>query len=77
VFPKYLPGGNVPSHISVPRGVHGMKTAVGIILAAVLAAGIGAVGSVVTLNSVVASVDKAANNANQANLGTPAGYGQR
>jgi len=54
-----------------------MKTAVGIILAAVLAAGVGAVGAVFTANSLVATVDKAATNADQADLGAPSDYGAR
>lgn len=51
-----------------------MKTAVGIVLAAVLAAGVGVLGAVLTANIAVASVDKAADNADTANLGTPDGY---
>jgi hypothetical protein len=54
-----------------------MKTAVGVILAAVLAAGAGVLGAVVTANSAVASVDKAADDATTADLGEPAGYGAR
>lgn len=54
-----------------------MKTAVGIVLAAVLAAGVGVVGAVVTANIAVTSVDKAATDADQANLGEPAEYGTR
>jgi hypothetical protein len=54
-----------------------MKTAVGMILAAVLAAGVGAVGAVVTVNTLVASVDKAASNVDQSKIGAPADYGAR
>ncbi|HEY7222361.1 MAG TPA: hypothetical protein VH561_01920 [Micromonosporaceae bacterium] len=54
-----------------------MKNAVVIILAVVLAAGVGVLGAVLTANLAVASVGKAASNANQADLGTPAGYGTR
>jgi len=54
-----------------------MKTAVGVVLAAVLAAGAGVLGAVVTANVAVTSVDKAADNADQANLGEPADYGAR
>ena len=52
-----------------------MKTAVGVVLAAVLAAGAGVLGAVVTANIAVSSVDKAADSANQADLGEPADYG--
>jgi hypothetical protein len=54
-----------------------MKTAVGVVLAAVLAAGAGVLGAVVTANVAVTSVDKAADNANTADLGEPADYGAR
>jgi hypothetical protein len=54
-----------------------MKTAVGVILAAVLAAGAGVAGTVIAANSMIASVDKAANSANTADLGTPSDYGAR
>ncbi len=54
-----------------------MKTAVGVVLAAVLAAGAGVLGAVVTANVAVSSVDKAADSADQGNLGEPADYGTR
>jgi hypothetical protein len=54
-----------------------MKTAVGVVLAAVLAAGAGVLGTVITANAAVSSVDKAADSADQANLGEPADYGTR
>jgi hypothetical protein len=54
-----------------------MKTAVGVILAAVLAAGAGVLGAVVTANIAIASVDKAASNADNADLDAPADYGTR
>jgi hypothetical protein len=54
-----------------------MKTAVGVVLAAVLAAGAGVLGAVVTANVAVTSVDKAADSANTADLGEPADYGTR
>lgn len=54
-----------------------MKTAVGVVLAAVLAAGAGVLATFVTANVAVASVDKAADSANQADLGEPSDYGAR
>jgi hypothetical protein len=51
-----------------------MKTAIGVILAAVLAAGAGAAGSIYVLNTFVASVDQAAENADPADLRAPAEY---
>lgn len=54
-----------------------MKTAVGVVLAAVLAVGVGVLGTVITANIAVTSVDMAADNADQAELGEPAEYGAR
>jgi hypothetical protein len=51
-----------------------MKTIVGIVLAVVLGAGVGVLGSVVLVNGAVASVDKAASSAKTADLGAPSGY---
>jgi hypothetical protein len=54
-----------------------MKTWVGVVLAAVLAVGVGVLGTVVTAMVAVASVDSAADSADQANLGEPSDYGVR
>jgi hypothetical protein len=54
-----------------------MKTVVGVVLAAVLGAAVGVVGTVVLANTVVVSVDKAADTADTADLGEPADYGVR
>jgi hypothetical protein len=53
------------------------STAVGVVLSAVLAAAVGILGTVVVANVAVASADKAASTANDADLGAPAGYGSR
>jgi hypothetical protein len=53
------------------------STAVGVVLAAILAAAVGVLGTVVVANVAVASPEKAASNANQDDLGKPAGYGSR
>jgi hypothetical protein len=49
-----------------------MKTAVGIILAAVLAVGVGALGTIVTVKMALATADSAA--ANPGDTGAPADY---
>ena len=53
------------------------STVVGVVLAAVVAAGIGAAGTVVVVNTQVATADKAATSANTADLGKPDDYGTR
>jgi len=54
-----------------------MKTAVGIILAAVLAAGAGVLGTVVTAKLALATADQAAADADPANLDAPDDYVKR
>jgi hypothetical protein len=51
-----------------------MKTAIGVILAAVLAAGVGVLGVVVTANLALASSDKAASQVTPAATAAPTGY---
>ena len=53
-----------------------MKTVVGVVLAVVLGAGVGWLGVVVTGNVAIATVDKAADSADPADLGAPAEYGE-
>lgn len=51
-----------------------MKTLVGIVLAVVLGAAAGAFGAVMTVNQAVATADKAASEADPADLGRPADF---
>jgi hypothetical protein len=53
------------------------NTAVGIVLAAILAAGAGVLGTVAVANFAVVSSDDAADQADQDNLGEPDEYGAR